>query len=400
MSDSTARRTRWGWPARILLITAALLVAAALAFFALAPGIVDRSLNPVADGDLPDVSDEARDLHERTTVVDLHSDSLLWKRDFLERHDRGHMDLPRLEEGSVALQVLSSVSKSPRGQNIDGNDGDSDNIGLLAFAQLQPPRTWTSLLERSLYHAQRLQDAAADSDGRLMLIRTAQDIDDLVDARDRGEQVTGAMFSVEGLHNLEGDGDNVQVLFDAGMRMAGFTHFFDNEVADSAHGLGHGGLTDLGREVVAELEELGVVIDLAHISAESMDEILEIATRPVVVSHGGVQGTCDNNRNLSDGQIRSIAQTGGVVGIGYWDTAVCEMTPVAVVDAIEHVISVGGVESVALGSDYDGSVEVGWDTSDIAVITHELVARGHSESDVAAIMGGNSLRVLREVLPG
>lgn len=400
MSDSTARRTRWGWPARILLITAALLVAAALAFFALAPGIVDRSLNPVADGDLPDVSDEARDLHERTTVVDLHSDSLLWKRDFLERHDPGHMDLPRLEEGNVALQVLSSVSKSPRGQNIDGNDGDSDNIGLLAFAQLQPPRTWTSLLERSLYHAQRLQDAAADSDGRLMLIRTAQDIDDLVDARDRGEQVTGAMFSVEGLHNLEGDGDNVQVLFDAGMRMAGFTHFFDNEVADSAHGHGHGGLTDLGREVVAELEELGVVIDLAHISAESMDEILEIATRPVVVSHGGVQGTCDNNRNLSDGQIRSIAQTGGVVGIGYWDTAVCEMTPVAVVDAIEHVISVGGVESVALGSDYDGSVEVGWDTSDIAVITHELVARGHSESDVAAIMGGNSLRVLREVLPG
>lgn len=231
------------------------------------------------------------------------------------------------------------------------------------------------------------------------MIRTSRDIDDLLEARENGGQVTGAMFSVEGLHNLEGDRDNVQVLFDAGMRMAGFAHFFDNEVADSAHGRGHGGLTDLGRDVVADLEELGVVIDLSHISSESMDEILSIATRPVVVSHGGVRGTCDNNRNLTDGQIRAVADTGGVVGIGYWDTAVCGMTPSAVVDAIEHVISVAGIGSVGLGSDYDGSVEVGWDTSQIAVITDELLSRGHSEEDIAAIMGGNTLRVLQDVLP-
>ena len=130
-----------------------------------------------------------------------------------------------------------------------------------------------------------------------------------------------------------------------------------------------------------------------------MDEVVSIATKPVVVSHGGVQATCDNNRNLSDGQIRGVAETGGVVGIGYWDTAVCEMTPEAVVDAIEHVIDVAGIESVALGSDYDGNVDVGWDTSDIAVVTNELVARGHSEEEIEAIMGGNALRVLREVLP-
>lgn len=384
---------------RIMLVLVLLVIAALTAFFALAPGIVDRSQNPVADDELPEVSDEAESVHDRTVIVDMHSDSLLWKRDFLARHDNGHMNLPRLEEGNVALQVLSSVSKSPRGQNIDGNDGDSDNITLLSFAQLQPPRTWTSLLQRSLYHAEKLEDAVADSDGRLTMIRTSRDIDDLLEARENGGQVTGAMFSVEGLHNLEGDRDNVQVLFDAGMRMAGFAHFFDNEVADSAHGRGHGGLTDLGRDVVADLEELGVVIDLSHISSESMDEILSIATRPVVVSHGGVRGTCDNNRNLTDSQIRAVADTGGVVGIGYWDTAVCGMTPAAVVDAIEHVISVAGIGSVGLGSDYDGSVEVGWDTSQIAVITDELLSRGHSEEDIAAIMGGNTLRVLQDVLP-
>lgn len=398
-NDGSLERRQSGRAVKVVLGVVVFVAVALVAFFVVVPRYVDQSRNGVAQGDLPEVTDEAKDVHDRLTIVDLHSDSLLWKRDFLTRNSRGHVDLPRLEEGNVALQVLSSVSKSPKGQNIDGNDGDSDNITLLAFAQLQPPKTWNSLLERSLYHAEKLDRAVADSDGRLVLIRTTGDIDDLLEARARGEQVTGALFSVEGLQNIEGEQDNVEVLFDAGMRMAGFTHFFDNEVADSAHGRGQGGLTDMGRDVVAELEDRGVVIDLAHISPEAMDEVVSIATKPVVVSHGGVQATCDNNRNLSDGQIRGVAETGGVVGIGYWDTAVCEMTPEAVVDAIEHVIDVAGIESVALGSDYDGNVDVGWDTSDIAVVTNELVARGHSEEEIEAIMGGNALRVLREVLP-
>ena len=127
--------------------------------------------------------------------------------------------------------------------------------------------------------------------------------------------------------------------------------------------------------------------------------MLQRATRPLVASHGGVQATCNVNRNLTDDEIRGIARTGGVVGVGYWDAAVCELTPKAVVDAIEHVIEVGGIETAALGSDYDGAVTVGWDTSDLAVITQELLDRGRSEAEIAAIMGGNTLRVLRAVLP-
>lgn len=127
--------------------------------------------------------------------------------------------------------------------------------------------------------------------------------------------------------------------------------------------------------------------------------MLERATRPVVASHGGVQATCDVNRNLTDDEIRGVAATGGVVGIGYWDAAVCELTPAAVVDAIEHVIVVGGLATAALGSDYDGATTVAWDTSEIAVITQELRDRGRSDDEIRAIMGGNTLRVMGEVLP-
>ncbi|MBD1270002.1 membrane dipeptidase [Aeromicrobium tamlense] len=384
---------------RTLLAVLVLLLLGVVGFFALGPGIVENSMNRMADTDLAEPDRETVALHDSLFIADLHSDTLMWNRDLLDRSDRGHMDLPRLQDGNVGLQVFSSVSKTPKNQNYDSNPADTDNITLLAILQLQPPRTWTSLVERSLYHAEKLQDAVADSEGELRFIRSRDDLDRLVADREAGKNVTGALFSLEGLQSLEGDLDNLGRLFGAGARMAGFTHFFDNEVSGSMHGEGKGGLTDLGREAFAEMERRGMVVDIAHASHPAIAEMLELATKPVVASHGGVQATCDVNRNLTDDEIRGVAATGGVVGIGYWDAAVCELTPAAVVDAIEHVIEVGGLETAALGSDYDGATKVAWDTSDIAVVTQELRDRGHSDEDIAAIMGGNTLRVLRAVLP-
>jgi membrane dipeptidase len=403
MSDSdlvveSSKRPR-RWLRRTLLGLALLIVVALVGFFTLAPGIVERGRNQVVSAKLPEVSEQTQELHDSLEIVDTHADTLMWNRDLLKRADRGHVDLPRLEDGNVALQVFSSVSKSPKGQNYDSNSADSDNITLLTIAQLQPPRTWFSLLERSLYHAERLRDAAEDSDGKLMLIRTKGDLEKLLAARAEGKQVTGALFSVEGLQNLEGKASNVDKLYDAGLRMAGFTHFFDNELAGSMHGEKKGPLTDLGREVFDDLERRGVIIDIAHASHPAIAEMLARATKPVVASHGGVQATCKVNRNLTDDEIRGVAKTGGVIGIGYWDAAVCKLTPAAVADAIEHVIKVGGLETAALGSDYDGATTVAWDTSKINVITQELVDRGYTPDEIKAIMGGNTIRVMREALP-
>lgn len=384
---------------RSLIVLIVLVVVAAVAFFAAGPAIIEKSRNKIDPVALPEITAEAAQLHDTLQVVDMHSDTLMWDRDLLKRSDRGHVDLPRLREGNVALQVFSSVTKSPKGQNVDGNDDDTDNITPLAIAQLQPPRTWTSMTERSLYHAQKLQTAVDDSDGELMFVKTKGDLEQLIDERVAGNKVTGAMFSVEGLHNLEGDISNVDRLYDAGMRMAGFAHFFDNDVAGSMHGIERGSLTDFGREVFTTLEQRGVIIDLTHSSHEAVATMLEMATNPVVLSHGGVQGTCDSNRNVTDDEIRGVAATGGVVGIGYFETAVCSLELDAVLDAIDHVVRVGGIQTAALGSDFDGSTTVGWDASQLAALTQGLMDRGYADEDIIAIMGGNTLRVMQQVLP-
>ena len=128
-------------------------------------------------------------------------------------------------------------------------------------------------------------------------------------------------------------------------------------------------------------------------------KVLALVTRPVVVSHGGVRGTCDNRRNLSDEQIRGIARTGGVIGIGYWDTAVCGTEMRYVTAAMRHVIGVAGDDCVGLGSDYDGATTVGFDTSQLNALTQQMLNDGFSETTIRKVLGGNVERVLRQVLP-
>ncbi|GGD61182.1 dipeptidase [Aurantiacibacter arachoides] len=374
-----------------------MLLAMLAGFFAFGPGIAERQMNVVEGGPLPEVSGEARALHATLTIVDLHSDTLMWARDPLERAGRGHMDLPRLIDGNVALQVFSSVTKSPAGLNFDRNSADArDNITLLAVGQLQPPRTWTSLAERSLYHAARLERAAAEAPDALRLVRSPADIDAVLAGRDATGRPVGALFSAEGLHNLEGNAANLQRLHDAGLRMAGLAHFFDNELAGSMHGLARGGLTAFGRDIVTRMEDMGVIVDIAHCSHQCVAEVLAMARRPVVSSHGGVQATCDTNRNLTDAEIRGVAMTGGVIGVGYFDGAVCDTAPAAIVAAMRHVRDLVGADHVALGSDFDGSVTTAFDTGELVQVTRALLDDGWSEGDIRKAMGLNALRVLRE----
>ncbi len=384
------RRAIW-WGVALLAILAA-------AFFALAPGIVERSMNKVE----PTAALAQRmATPPRPTfaepIVDLHADTLLWSRDLLSRGTRGQVDLPRLQEGNVALQVFSSVTKTPRGQNYDSNDGDSDNITPLVIAQLQPVRTWGSLLNRSLWHATKLRRAARASNGGLRLVTSARELDALLAARTMGgaTRPTGALLSIEGLNGLEGSLSNLDRLYRSGFRMAGLTHFYDNEVAGSMHGRAKGGLTPFGRQVVARMEDRGMIVDVAHLSHAGIADVLKIARRPIVSSHGGVQATCRVNRNLTDDEVRGIARTGGVVGIGYWVGAVCSTDAKAIAKAIVHVRDVAGIDHVALGSDFDGAVTTGFDTAWVALVAEALRQAGLGQDDVDKVMGGNALRVLR-----
>jgi len=379
---------------RVAAGLAILLALGAIGLFGFAPGMVERSMNIVTPGPLPTVSPHTEALHRSLQIADLHADTLMWQRSLLSESHQGQVDLARLQAGNVALQVFSSVTKTPKNQNYDANGADTDNITLLTVAQLQPPRTWTSLLQRSLWHAEKLGRAEAKSDGRLRIVRSGGDIGRLLADRAAGRPVTGALLSIEGLQNLEGKAENLDALYAAGFRMAGLAHFFDNELAGSMHGLKKGGLTPLGRRVVQTMEQRGMIVDIAHASHAAVSDILVMATRPVVSSHGGVQATCKVNRNLTDEEIRGVARTGGVIGIGYWDAAICDTSAEAVANAIAHVRDLVGIDHVGLGSDFDGAVTTRWDTSQLAAITQALVDRGFTDDEIRAVMGGNVLRLL------
>lgn len=387
-------------------LRAAALVAGGLgvaAFARIAGGALvarsERRLNPVGSPPPYRPSDRAREIHARSTVVDLHADSLLWGRDLLKRGDRGHVDVPRLIEGGVAIQVFAVTTKVPRNLNIERNDDRTDDIQLVAIARGWPPATWRSLLARAEHQAGRLQAFADRSGGRLTLIRQRRELESFLALRATDQGIVGGLLAIEGAHALDGDPANVDRLATAGYRMVGLSHFFDNDFAGSAHGVEQGGLTPLGRELIGRLEGASVIVDLAHASARTIDDVLSMATRAVVASHTGVRGTADNARNLSDEQLRGIAATGGIVGIGFWPTATGGEDAASIGRAIAYAAGVIGVEHVGLGSDFDGAVPVPFDTSGLALVTESLLAHGFDEAAIGRIMGGNAIDLLRRCLP-
>jgi membrane dipeptidase len=390
---------------RLVALLGLLIAGALVVLFTAGASLADRSMNQLATPGPYRAGAAAESLVRTLDVVDLHADALLWPRDLLARHDYGHVDLPRLQEGNAALQVFSAVTKTPRNINYERNDDSTDNITLLAIAQRYPFGAWFSLRARAQWQAERLHDAARRSadlvggEAPLRVVRTQGDMAALLDARRAGRPVVGALLATEGLHPLEGRLENLDTLVAAGYRMFGFTHFFDNEVGGSAHGVSRGGLTPLGRRVVARMDSLGLIIDLAHASVALVDDILGATRRPVVVSHSGVQGTCPGPRNLSDDQLRRIAAGGGLVGIGYWDGAVCEATPAAFARAVAYAVEVAGEDHVALGSDFDGSTTTPFDASGMGIVAEALLHAGLDARQVAKVMGGNALRLFARLLP-
>jgi len=374
----------------LVLITAAI-------FFSVVPRLVDNRLNKTRARTF--ASQRARDLHRSLNVADLHADSLLWGRDLLARNSRGQVDIPRLIDGNVALQVFSMPTKTPRGLNIQRNTGDTDQIFWLALAQRWPISAWNSLTERALYQAGRLQNMAERSQGRFVLIRSSQDLSLYLQRRQNDKAITAGILSIEGAHALDGRLDNLARLYDAGYRMISVAHFFDNEFGGSSAGVKKDGLTEKGRELIAQMERKRIIVDLAHSSNQTIDDVLAIASRAVVVSHTGVKGTCDNNRNLSDAQIRAIAQRGGIIGIGYWSTATCGRDAHAIARALKHAGAVGGVEHIALGSDFDGAIEAPFDAEGVVHVTDALLNEGFTEREIRLVMGENVLRFMRENLP-
>ena len=370
-----------------------------LALTGIASPVGERALNRVHRRGPYRATPRAVGLHRSLTVVDLHADSLLWGRDLRRRASYGHLDIPRLVDGGVALVGLSAATQVPLGANMDRNDERPDLVTLLALSQRWPRATWGSRLARALHLAFRLREMAAESAGRLTLIETRHDLETYLARRSTDPSITAAFLSVEGAQALDGDVASIDILAAAGFRMIAPSHLLDTVYGGSAHGAVKGGLSEVGRELLSRTESAGVLVDLAHASSATIDDVLALAARPVVASHTGVRAAVPGIRNLPDDQVRAIAATGGLVGIGFWPVACGGDDVRAIARSVVSALELAGIDHIAIGSDFDGAVSTPFDASGMPLLTEALLAEGLSDADIGAVMGGNAVRLLTAALP-
>jgi microsomal dipeptidase-like Zn-dependent dipeptidase len=366
----------------------------------LLPTFLDKSMNPVSDHSAYLVSKKAQEMHESLIVGDWHADSALWNRDLKKTYDYGHVDIPRLQKGNVALQMFTTVTKSPAGQNYEKNNSDSrDNITALAIVQRWPIKTWFSLYERALYQSNKIISLAERDPENFMLIKSQNDLDIFLLKRKINSRLVGGLIGTEGSHALDGSIDNIENLYKNGFRMMSLQHFFDNRLGGSLHGTSGEGLTEFGIKAIQEMMRLDIIIDLSHSSHQVVKDVLEISHQPLVISHTGFNGHCKSARNISDDLMKEISSRGGLIAVGFWDAAICDNTPKVVAEAINYGIKLIGVDHVSLGSDFDGTIEPGFDTSELQAITHELIELGLEEVEIKKVMGLNMLTFLQNNLP-
>ncbi len=382
---------------KIFIVIAVFIVAVVIGFFSIAPGFIDKSMNTTIHGASP--ADKISWYDSIPFIADLHCDALLWDRNFLQPHDYGHVDLPRMQKANEAFQVFTVVSKTPRNQNYDKNTDETDQIALLSFAQLKSPADWFSVKSRALHQCEQLYEFASKSNGAFRVITNQQQLKQFIKDREQNHTLTSGMLGLEGAHCLEDDISNLDAFYKAGVRYIGLTHFFDNEWGGSAHGVNKQGLTAKGRQLIKKMDSLHIIIDIAHASPKTVSDIFELTSSPLILSHGGVKGTCDNIRNLSDAQIMEVGRRNGLIGMGLWETAVCGTDAEATARAIKYVVDKIGVDKVALGSDFDGAVRSSYDVTGFPVIVNELIKLGFSRQDIEKIMGGNVRNFMLANLP-
>lgn len=354
------------------------------------------------------VSQEAKDLHKELVIADAHCDALMWRRDLSKWNALGHVDLPRLRMGNVAVQMFTTVGRTaPRGW--DPVSAVFDGQIALAIAQLQPPATWFSPYHRAMCQRSRLMKLLKASDG-IRLVTNRRALDEIVAQRPDGP--IGALLGIEGAFALEGKLERVKTFADAGFRMLSLTHYADTRAGGASEGFCRNGLTPFGRSVALEMERHGILLDLAHASPDLIDEVLDLyetgwLTKPPIVSHTGVKRISWDDRNLGDCHIIGIAKVGGVICVGYFKPALPDLDPELIGRSIRHIVSVcnraglDGTDHVGLGSDFDGFVQTPFDTTGLIRITENLLhgSPPFTPDQVKKIMGLNTIRVLRLALP-
>ena len=321
-------------------------------------------------------------LHRHALVVDTHCDTLMTlipekergpqPRRLGERSDQGHIDLPRLVEGGVDCQTFAIYT------------GEHENEPWALRTALQ----MVDLLDRECKANEEIVQICS--------------YDEILAANRVGK--VAALPSIAGAEPLMGDLGVLRIFHKLGVRMLSFTWNWRTPFADGLSAKrAESKLTDLGVKALREVERLGIVYDVSHLSDSCFWDVVDVKEGPFIASHSNCRAVCDHQRNLTDDMIRALADHGGVMGMNFAPAFVDKnrATVERLVDHIDHIVNLVGVDHVGLGSDFDGigSTPEGLeDVTKMPNITRELVRRGYSDEDIEKILGGNHLRVFKEVL--
>jgi len=370
------------------------------------------------------VSPQAKTLHDRAIVVDTHDDTtqrMLFEKgfDLGKRYSNGNIDIPRMREGGLNAIFFSIWVPS---------------------AVTGPPA-----VKRAFDLIDSVREAVRTHPNDLLLATTAADI-----RKAKAEHKIAALMGMEGGHMID---DDLRLLRDyaaLGVRYLTLTHFLNNNWADSSTDKpAHNGLTPFGRDVVRELNRLGVMVDISHVADKTFYDALEVTKAPVIASHSSCRSISNSPRNMTDDMMKALAKNGGVIMINYEASFLSEAYRVAsnkrsgdvvkqlddmskkcggdeacstlensrinreamekgelpkvswttIIDHIDHAVKTAGVDHVGLGSDFDGAtMPIGMeDVTKMPMITDALLKKGYSEADVTKILGGNILRVMEAV---
>lgn len=324
--------------------------------------------------------EKAQRIHEESFVVDAHCDTALRlvAGETLtppEGAASGHVDLPGLRAGGVNLQIFALWVNA-----------DREKTRLL--------RRCLDMLDAVTAEVTRLSDD-------LHLIVSDQDIDTV----QRTGKI-GVMLSIEDGAALEGSLAALRAAYKLGVRALGLTWNGRNELGEgvgAAVGKGRG-LTAFGRDVVREMNRLGMVVDVSHLSEAGFWDVMDVSTATVIASHSNARAICDHPRNLTDSQIKALAERGGVIGINFFPPFLRRDARASVEDIVRHIdyiVDLVGPEHVGFGSDYDGisTTPAGAEhVSRLPAVTEALLRRGYEDDDVRRILGNNFLRVFRQIL--
>jgi microsomal dipeptidase-like Zn-dependent dipeptidase len=212
---------------KALKIIASVLVLILILVVLLLPKQIDKKFNTVSQKPPYSISKEGRKLYDSLEfVADIHCDALLWKRDLLEKNDFGSVDILRMLATNVGLQAFTIVTKTPKNMNFDQNTGETDQVTLLTMAQMRPIKSWFNLTERALAQCKALHNFEEKSEGKFRVIESKADFEKYLEDKRQNKNITAGFLGIEGMHALEGKPENVDKLYEAGVRMMSPVYFF------------------------------------------------------------------------------------------------------------------------------------------------------------------------------